>query len=177
MPHHPGEMNEKRAKLLTGLSKGMNLAEAGRTAGYTTRQAANNAFNRMKSGASKSLERVGLPIDKVLRNLKELTVAKKTERITHQGIVMSTYEDPDNAIRLEANKTALRIHDAFPRPETYETPTETTGVSFDLVITDPEVAKEFVARLAEHRARRGEQLVMDEAYDEDEGRAGPDEPL
>ena len=34
-----------------------------------------------------------------------------------------------------------------------------------------------VGLLAEHRARRGEQLVMDEAYDEDEGRTRPDEPL
>jgi hypothetical protein len=61
--------NAKRQKLLKGISEGLNVSEAGRVAGYGTYQSAHRALNSIRIHTPDLLDRIGLPAEKLLRDL------------------------------------------------------------------------------------------------------------
>jgi hypothetical protein len=83
--------NKMRTKLLQGIANGMNVSEAGRQAGYSHAQAAHLALKGIHLQMQDILERMDLPIEKVLRAvLVPGLEAERIEFIKFMGTVMET---------------------------------------------------------------------------------------
>jgi hypothetical protein len=107
-------MNRKRRKLLEGVSRGLDISEAGRVAGYGTAQSAHRAMNLIRTRMPDALDKVGFPAEKLLKNLEKSLEATKTLYCTYRGKVTDTLEVPDHKIQLRAIIELLKLHGAYP---------------------------------------------------------------
>jgi hypothetical protein len=107
-------MNRKRRKLLEGISRGLNISEAGRIAGYGSAQSAHRAMNLIRVHMPEMLDRASFPAEKLLKNLKRSLKATKTLYCTYRGKVTDTLEVPDHKIQLRAIIELLKLHGAYP---------------------------------------------------------------
>src|ERR1039458_1161455 len=96
------QLNDKRRKLLVGISEGLNVSEAGRVAGYGTAQSSHRAMNLIRMNTPELLAKIGLPAEKLLKDtfLKGLE-ATETVFFSFQGVVMESREVPAHDIRSE----------------------------------------------------------------------------
>jgi hypothetical protein len=78
--------SRKRAKLLQGIASGLNVSEAGRAAGYSNAQSAHRSLNRIRLQLPDILERMNIPVEKVIKKLAAKMEARETLHFTHQGI-------------------------------------------------------------------------------------------
>lgn len=79
------QLNAKRSKLLRGIAAGLNVSEVGRAAGYGTAQSAHRALNLIRIHMPEVLDKIGLPAEKLLKNLIKSVNATKKLFFSHQG--------------------------------------------------------------------------------------------
>jgi hypothetical protein len=163
-------INQKRIKLLEGIAQGMNVSEAGRAAGYSHAQSAHEAVRRMENFIPDVLNRIGCPIEKVLKKLDAKLDAKETKFFSNGGIVTDSRQVEAHDIQIRAATELAKMHHAYPRSgaDGDEDGSRPRGPSFTLVITDPAVADRVVEKLAVRRGGRGQPSV-DEGAHKDEG--------
>lgn len=111
------ELGPKQQRLVKALPKAASIAQAGRSAGYGTKQAALRAYKGIKERAPEILERIGYGQEVVLGNLGKLTGATETKFFADKGIVLETREVEANDIRLRANVELAKIHGAYEKDE------------------------------------------------------------
>ena len=177
------QLNEKRRKLLEGISGGLNVSEAGRVAGYGTPQSSHRAMNLIRLNTPEVLEKIGLPAEKLLRDtfLKELE-ATETVFFSFQGVVMESREVPAHDIRLRAGIELAKMHGLYPKTNGHNGEDADSGqstiININLGFLDPERA-EAVLAAARERVRSGNsgQPDLDAMRNQNQGRTGPDEPL
>jgi hypothetical protein len=161
------QLNEKRRKLLEGISEGMNVSEAGRVAGYGTPQSSHRAMNLIRASTPELLAKIGLPAEKLLRDtfLKELEAAE-TVFFSHQGVVMESREVPAHDIRLRAGIELAKMHGLYPKTNGHNGEDADSGagpiININLGFLNPDRA-EAVLAAARERAGIGDrrQLVLD----------------
>lgn len=161
------QLNEKRRKLLKGISGGMNVSEAGRAAGYGTAQSSHRAMNLIRASTPELLTEIGLPAEKLLRDtfLKELE-ATEIVFFSHQGIVIETREVIAHDIRLRTAIELAKMHGLYPKTNGHNGEDadsgEGTTININLGFLNPERA-EAVLAAARERAGIGDrrQLVLD----------------
>jgi hypothetical protein len=163
-------MNRKRIKLLKGIAQGLNVSEAGRAAGYSHAQSAHEAVRRMENFIPDVLNRIGCPIEKVLKKLDAKLDAKESKFFSNGGIVTDSRQVEAHDIQIRAAVEIAKMHRAYPRSRADgdEDGSRPRGPSFTLVITDPAVADRVVEKLAVRRGGRGQPSV-DEGAHKDEG--------
>jgi hypothetical protein len=108
-------MNQKRKKLLEGVSRGLNISEAGRAAGYGTAQSAHRAMNLIRIHMPEVLDKIGFPAEKLLKNLIKSVDATKKLYFSHRGVVKDTREVPDHDIQLRALIELAKMYCLYPR--------------------------------------------------------------
>jgi hypothetical protein len=112
-------LDARRRKLIKGISKGMNISEAGAFAGYKHRQAAHRAFRSIQLRLPRALERAGYSVDQVLTEVFEKLHAqldaKKTRFFHYRGVVLETREVEDHRIQLRAVVEICKILGFYPR--------------------------------------------------------------
>jgi len=109
------ELSLQQQRMLDALPKADSIAEAGRMAGYGTKQASQRAFQSIKRKAPQLLEEIGYGEKLALRKLVAMTDAKDTKFFAHQGRVKSQRTVADNETRLRARIELCRIHGCYPR--------------------------------------------------------------
>ena len=123
--------NKMRTKLAQGIAQGMNVSEASRAAGYAHYQSAFKALKGMRLQMYQILERMDLPVEKVLRDVLApgLYAQKSTEHgfeVDHEqrgkyfdryfriiGVIGNGHEEPGD----EANSRPIVFNLAFLGPE------------------------------------------------------------
>jgi hypothetical protein len=138
----PLSVNDKRRKLMRGLAMGMNITEAGRSAGYGTPQAAHRAVKQIRLGAPELLDLVGLPAEKVLREtFLPATKAMETKFFSHQCIVLEKREVINHDIRPRAGIELAKMHGLYPKTNGHNEEDadsgEGTTIYFNLGFLDP----------------------------------------
>lgn len=168
----------RQRKLANGITKGLTIKEAGTRAGYASPDSARGAYKTLRLRFHPELERAGFNLTGILRDnfqrLLKMREAKKTELVTHQGVVMEKVELEDNATRLRAiNDVNRYIGAANPEPDDPERNTAYAGpaqVSITLVLPDADSAKAVVAITA-NRPADHQQSGVDAVLDQDPGRS------
>jgi hypothetical protein len=161
------QLNEKRRKLLEGISDGLNVSEAGRAAGYGTAQSSHRAMNLIRASTPELLTEIGLPAEKLLKDtfLKALE-ATQTVFFSFQGIVIESREVIAHDIRLRTAIELAKMHGLYPRTNGHNgenaDPGEGTTININLGFLDPGRA-EAVLAAARERAGIGDrrQPVLD----------------
>lgn len=174
---HRGTTDRQR-KLANGITKGLTIKEAGTRAGYASDASSRQAYKILRLRFHPLLEKSGFNLTHILRDnfkrLLSMREAKKTELVTHQGIVMDKVQMADNAIRLRAiNDVNRYIGAANPEPDDPERNTAYAGpaqVSITLVLPDADSAKAVVAITA-NRPADHQQSGVDAVLDQDPGRS------
>jgi hypothetical protein len=177
------QLNEKRRKLLEGISGGLNVSEAGRVAGYGTPQSSHRALNLIRLNTPELLAKIGLPAEKLLKGtfLKELE-ATETVFFSHQGIVIESREVIAHDIRLRTAIELAKMHGLYPKTNGHNGEDadsgEGTTININLGFLDPARA-EAVLAAARERVRGGNsgQPILDAMRNQNQGRTGPDEPV
>jgi len=153
--------NSKRTRLLQGVASGMNVSEAGRAAGYANAQSAHRSLHRIRRQLPDILEKMNIPVEKVVKKLKAQMEATKTLYFTHQGVVMETRHVEAHAIQLRAAVELAKMLGFYPRANTstheFEPDNKVPGrISLTIVVGTPEEAKELGAIFFNPRAESKE---------------------
>jgi hypothetical protein len=156
----------------------MSIAEAGRRAGYAAPQSSHRAYERLKLLIPDKLKALGCPVDKVLMKVISKLEAEETKMGWHKGKLVQAVNVVDHDTQLRAADMLLDLYNAYPRNGRHEDESHAQpgGPSFTLVIADPERAAAIRERLAHIRSSHTP-ASLGTPLDEDEGRAGPREPL
>src|SRR5450631_4656491 len=110
----PLRTSRQRTKLLQGVASGMNVSEAGRAAGYSNAQSAHTSLNRIRLQLPNILEKMNVPVEKVIKKLAAKMEARETLHFTHQGIVMETRHVEAHAIQLRATVELAKLIGLYP---------------------------------------------------------------
>ena len=151
------QLNEKRRKLLEGISGGLNVSEAGRVAGYGTPQSSHRAMNLIRMNTPELLAKIGLSAEKLLKDtfLKALE-ATQTVFFSHQGIVIESREVIAHDIRLRTGIELAKMHGLYPKANSHNGEDADSGegtiININLGFLGPERAE---AVLAAARERAG----------------------
>jgi hypothetical protein len=150
--------NSKRTKLLQGVASGMNVSEAGRAAGYANAQSAHRSLHRIRLQLPDILDKMNIPVEKVVKKLKAQMEAMETLYFTHQGVVMETRQVEAHAIQLRAAVELAKMLGFYPGASTsaYESEPDNKvpgHISLTIVVGTPEEAKELGATFVHPRAK------------------------
>jgi hypothetical protein len=146
-------LNLKRKKLLEGVRRGLNISEAGRVAGYGTAQSSHRAMNLIRLHMPDVLDKIGLPAEKLLKELAKQLNATKKLYFSHQGMVRDMREVPDHEIQLRALIELAKMWDLYPRTNRRKTEDASDRCSepiFKLVISSPKPSSAATRQLAGH---------------------------
>jgi hypothetical protein len=177
----PLRTSRKRTKLLQGIGSGLNVSEAGRAAGYSNAQSAHRSLDRIRLQVPDILEKMNIPVEKVIKKLASKMEARETKFFGHGGIVMETRSVEAHDIQLRAAIELAKMHGLYPRTNGHNGENgdsgEGTTININLGFLGPERA-EAVFAAARQRARGGGsgQPVLDATSDQDQGRPGSDKP-
>lgn len=112
------ELSVKQHKLVRALKNADSVAEAGRVAGYNTRQSANRAFHAVSEKMPEVMDRLGLTneylVDKCLRPLLH---AKETKFFAHEGKVVDKVQVEALGIRDSALDKAFKLRGAYAKTD------------------------------------------------------------
>jgi hypothetical protein len=141
----PLRTSMKRTQLLQGVASGMNVSEAGRAAGYSNAQSAHRSLNRIRLQLPDILEKMNVPVEKVIKKLAAKMEAKETLYFTHQGIVMETRHVEAHAVQLRAAIELAKMIGLYPSliNAAYESEAENKvpGITLTIVVGTPEEAR------------------------------------
>jgi len=126
------ELSLQQQRMLDALPKAASIAEAGRMAGYGTKQASQRAFQSIKRKAPQLFEEIGYGEKVALRKLVAMADAKETKFFQHNGRVKATRTVAAQDIRLRSRIELCRIHGCFPDKVD-------SGPDVNVLITLPEV--------------------------------------
>jgi hypothetical protein len=178
----PLRTSRQRTKLLQSVASGMNVSEAGRAAGYSNPQSAHRSLHRIRLQLPEILEKMNLPVEKVIKKLAAKMEAKETKFFEHGGIVMETRNVEAHDIQLRAAIEFAKIYGLYPKTNGHNEENadsgEGTTININLGFLSPERA-EAVFAAARERVCGGnsEQPILDAAPDQDQGRTGPEKPV
>lgn len=163
-------MNQKRTKLLKGIASGLNVSEAGRAAGYSHAQSAHEALRRMENFIPGVLNRIGCPIEKVLKKLDAQLEAKETEFAQNRGIFTDKKRKVAHDVQQRAAIELAKLHRAYPRNghDEGEGADRVGGPMFMLVLDDGERAARIIEAIAAGRVG-SKQPALDVECDENKG--------
>jgi hypothetical protein len=141
----PLRTSMKRTKLLQGVASGMNISEAGRAAGYSNAQSAHRSLDRIRLQLPDILEKMNVPVEKVIKKLVAKMEAKETLHFTHQGIVMETRHVEAHAVQLRAAVELAKMIGLYPSvinaPFESEAENRVPGITLTIVVGTPEEAR------------------------------------
>ena len=104
-------LDTRRRRLLTGISRGMTISEAGKHAGYMHRQAAHRAFSSIQLWIPQALEGAGYPVDKLLTELVEKLhdpmEAKKIRFFKYRDVVTEIREVEAHNVQLTGTHSVI----------------------------------------------------------------------
>jgi phage terminase small subunit len=131
--------------LLQGVASGLNVSEAGRAAGYSNAQSAHRSLHRIRLQLPEILEKMNVPVEKVIKKLSSKMEAKETLHFTHQGIVMETRHVEAHAVQLRAAVELAKIIGLYPSvinaADESEAEKKVPGIQLTFVVGTPEEAK------------------------------------
>jgi hypothetical protein len=173
----PLQTSRRRTKLLQGIASGMNVSEAGRVAGYSNAQSAHRSLHRIRLQLPDILEKMNVPVEKVIKKLAAKMEAKETRHFTHQGMVMETRHVAAHAVQLRAAVELAKIMGLYPSAinSVHESEAEDKipGIHLTIVVgTREEAQKLGVPFLSSTDAHR-ELDVGSESNDDEGRRPGP----
>jgi hypothetical protein len=168
------QLTIKQKKLVEALAVAENQTEAGRMAGYATKQATSNALNRIRVNAPEVLEQLGFSLEVVIdKYFRPGLEAKEAKFFAHQGKIVSTRNVINWNARHRYLDTYLKITGAYQHAADSNDPRDAAAFTLNLALIDPETARTLLANLA---SDVGPDVLADKVH-EDEGRAGPPEPV
>jgi hypothetical protein len=170
--------NSKRTKLLQGVASGMNVSEAGRAAGYANAQSAHRSLHRIRLQLPDILDKMNIPVEKVVKKLKAQMEARETLYFTHQGVVMETRHVEAHAIQLRAAVELAKMLGFYPGAyaPAYESEADNKfpiRMTLTVVVGTPEEAKELGAIFVNPRAESREFSADVESNEAARRRPGP----
>jgi hypothetical protein len=138
------KLSLKEEKLVNALTKVDSVAEAGRLAGYNTKQAAHQALARVRERAPEALQRLGITRDRVFQKLGALMDAKETKFFADKGVVMETREVEAQDIQMRATVELAKMHGAYPRGTDENVMIDSGGIMINVgVFNEPGAAQLF----------------------------------
>jgi hypothetical protein len=115
------------------------------------------------------LKRLGMPVEKVLKNFIAKTKAKETVLLTHQGRLKRKVHVEAHDIQLRANIELAKMHHLYPPSRDANGDSDRPAPRvFNLVIADAERAEAILERLAGGSRNPG-RTDLDVRVDKDEG--------
>ena len=113
----PAKRNQRlttqQRALIKGLNQGLTIADAGRKAGYSARQASHTAYKSLRLRFHDVLERANLSVDQILtetiQKQRGKLEAKETKFFAHMGIVGESRDVEAHDIQLQAARDLQRI--------------------------------------------------------------------
>jgi hypothetical protein len=113
----PAKRNQRlttqQRALIKGLNQGLTIADAGRKAGYSARQASHTAYKSLRLRFHDVLERANLSVDQILtetiQKQRSKLEAKETKFFAHMGIVGESRDVEAHDIQLQAARDLQRI--------------------------------------------------------------------
>lgn len=172
-------LTKRQKELAEGVAQGLTIKDAGRQAGYPSKQSAHRAFQVIKLRFHPALEAKGYNVDQVLteifEKLREKMEAKETVFFTHQGVVMETREVIPHATQLTAARDMSRFlgingngHGdgvtGFERD---------AGPTINLVFPDPHSAALFAESISRIGRYTRPPALATGRVDQEQGRSGP----
>jgi hypothetical protein len=120
-------INKRQKKLAKLIAQGLTTTDAGKRAGYRTRQAASNAHKRIKLRFYPALEAAGYNVDKevttIYSKIREKMECKETVFFQNEGRVVEMRDVIPHKIQLRAAVELARLlgavgsdHDDEPNP-------------------------------------------------------------
>jgi hypothetical protein len=172
--------SEKMKKLAQGVRKGLSIKDAGKAAGYQTKQAASRAFKTIKLRFHPALEAAGYNLDhevtKIYRKLREKMECRETIFFQNGGVVMDQrVVIPHAEQRAAANDCARFLgiigngHDDKDRDEGIRVPHVSVQVAIVGAGDSNRTLEVRPAHPADHQ-----QPVLDVESHEDDRLPGPD---
>lgn len=166
-------MNKKRSRLLQGIADGLSTAEAGRRAGFGTRQAAYKSLKLIRLNLPELLDKADLGVYKLLSGFKESLEATETKFfLSKTGQLIETPPRIAHGIRLKARIELAKWHGFYPESYDASNGDRAGGASrapLVVVIADADRAAAISEQLRAAREMRAIPTGMDEARDADAG--------
>jgi len=147
------------------------VAEAGRIAGYGTRQATHLAMKSIRRNAVDILDEIGYGQKKAIEDLREMANRKLVKHFAKDGIVLSSKIDEDNDIQFRARVELNKMHGHYPTGSNDANSVGAeghSGHSVCILVSDAAAAKAF-AKLFAPRGTTGIALDVDAQVDENLG--------
>jgi hypothetical protein len=168
------QLTIKQKKLVEALAVAKNQTEAGRMAGYATKQATSNALNRIRVNAPEVLEQLGFSLEVVIdKYLRPGLEAMETKFFAHQGEIVSTRNVINWNARHRYLDTYFTITGAYQHAADSNDPRDAPAFTLNLALIDPATAR---ALLADAKGSSGPDVLADKVH-EGEGRTGSGEPV
>ncbi len=108
-------IDRKRKKVLEGISRGLNVSEAGRAAEPGTAQSSRRSMNRSRTHRPEAFDEIRISPEKLLKKLIKNVDATKKIYFSYRGAVVETREVPDHRIQLRALHELTKLHGLYPK--------------------------------------------------------------
>ena len=141
------KLSRKEERLVDALTKVDSVAEAGRLAGYNTKQAAHQALARVRERTPETLQRLGITRDRVFLKLGNLLDAKETKFWADKGVVMETRQVEAQDIQMRAAVELAKMHGAYPKGTDEKEMVDCGGISINLSLFTQSAATDLLAKL------------------------------
>ena len=170
------KLTTRQRKLLEALPHAKTIAEAGRIARCSARQATNQALRNLREKMPKLLDRLGLTDERIIDDcLRPGLYATETKFFAHEGRVISKRVVEDHPTRHKFLTTYLTLRGHLDRGAQGEVArsggSEDAAIRINLSLIDPATARRILASIKDNRGP----AVLAGPNDQDQGRAGNQE--
>jgi hypothetical protein len=142
------KLTPRQRRLLKALPHAKTIAEAGRIAGYSARQATNQALRNLREKMPEMLDRLGLTDERIIDDcLRPGLFATETRFLAHEGRVTETVEVIDHPTRHKFLTTYLTLRGHLNRGSKGEAAGigKDAAISINLSFVIPETARSLLA--------------------------------
>lgn len=174
-------LNPKQKKLVKALTTANSVAEAGRIAGYGTRESAHRALKNVKEKLPDLMERLGMTDEWLMKLVKSgAEGAMRVTTIVDRGIFMEDHESADHVLRFKYQEMTARIKGIGKYGQSDganhggDQQAALAQVSVRLVVTDDRRAAA-ISRLFAAGSSDNVVIDVDAKVDANVGRTGPSE--
>src|SRR6266550_2005613 len=163
-------ITKRQKKMVKLIEKGASITDAGRAAQYNTRQAASNAYKRIKLRFHPALEAAGYDVDKectaIYAKLKEKMECKETIWAQCNGIFLDSKEVIPHAEQRAAANDCARFLGVFGNGHEDTDHIPAGQVTVNVAIADRRGA-ELLMGIITKMSAPSERAVVDDPRDED----------